>query len=283
VPRRALTVIDPATASPPGRGRLVDDEPRRQDVDLHAPSAIWTKQFGDAFEDQGPVKASDFVGAWLRLDPNLKSPHAHLDAIPDARVYATESCRGSASTGCGGSRPWAGRERDAVRRRHLQLRQRRGAEMRRCGGMAEPAVQDLLAAAEHALPEREVRKAIEALKAQAKRSVAAADDAKAHLGVDRGFFAKDDKTLVVQVAGPSPWLLSLLARAPLVPARMKTLEKKRELAFQGYNSPRTARTSAPRSSPRATATTTRTRPSRRSSSGTRTGGALTRSRPPTSS
>ncbi len=237
-----LTVLDPATGQPaPGAAASWTTSPDGRTWTFALRPAVWTKKFGDAFEDQGPVKASDFVGAWLRLlDPNLKSPHAHLlDAIPDARVYATESRRGSAldrianeleAMGGKGKKTLSGED-------IFNFVNDDGREMRRwCGGMPEPAVQELLRWPQNT-PCQSVKygKAIEALKAQAKKSVAAADDAKAHLGIDRGFFAKDDKTLVVQVAGPSPWLLSLLSRAPLVPARMKTLEKKRELAFQGYN------------------------------------------------
>ncbi len=237
-----LTVLDPTTGQPaPGAAESSTTSPDGKTWTFTLRPAVWTKKFGDGFEDQGPVKASDFVGAWLRLlDPNLKSPHAHLlDCIPDARTYATESRRGSAldrianeleALGGKGKRTLSGEE-------VFNFVNDDDREMRRwCGGLAEPAVQDLLKWPQ-STPCQSMKygKAIEALKAQGKKSVAAADDAKAHLGVDRGFFAKDDRTLVVQVSGPSPWLPSLLARAPLVPARMKTLEKKRELAFTGYN------------------------------------------------
>ncbi len=237
-----LTVLDPAIGQPaPGAAATWTTSPDGRTWTFKLRPAVWTKKFGDGFEDQGPVKASDFVGAWLRLvDPNLKSPHALLlDCIPDARVYATQSRRGSAldriandlkELGGKGQKTLSGDEIfNFVNDQDREM-------LRWCGGMPEPAVQDLLKWPQSTpCQHMKYAKAIEALKAQAKKSVAAADDAKAHLGVDRGFYAKDDTTLVVEVAGPSPWLLSLLARAPLVPARMKTIEKKRELAFTGYN------------------------------------------------
>jgi|GEM_PF-1924693 len=233
-----LTVIDPSTGQPaPGAASSWTTSPDARTWTFTLRPAKWTRKFGEAFEEQGEVKASDFVGSWLRLlDPILRSPHAMiLDGIPDARVYATESRRGAAldriandlkELGGKGQKTLSG---DEV----FTFVNDEDREMRRwCGGMPEPAVQDLLKWPQ-STPCQFLKygKAIEALKAQAKKSVAAADDAKAHLGVDRGFFAKDDKTLVVQVAGHSPWLLSLLARAPLVPARMKWVEKRRTGAF----------------------------------------------------
>ena len=233
-----LTVIDPTTGQPaPGAASAWTTSPDGRTWTFTLRPAKWTRKFGDAFEEQGDVKASDFVGSWLRLlDPTLRSPHAMiLDGIPEARVYATESRRGSAldriaaalvALGGTGKRTLSGEE-------VFNFVNDEDREMRRwCGGLPDSAVQDLLKWPQNT-PCQSVKygKAIEALKAQAKKSVEAADDARAHLGVDRGFYAKDDKTLVVEVAGPSPWLPSLLARAPLVPARMKSVEKKRTGAF----------------------------------------------------
>ncbi len=72
---------------------------------------------------------------------------------------------------------------------------------------------------------------VKVLRAARDAALAAAGDAESHVGVDRGFFASDDQTLVVRVNGPSPWMPSLVARAPLVPVNEKVVTSKRDWAF----------------------------------------------------
>ena len=75
-----------------------------------------------------------------------------------------------------------------------------------------------------------------ALEKEAKASNDAYEEAKAHVGVDRGFFAKDEKTLVVQTTGPAPYLPLLLARTPLAPLNPASVGgNPGVLAFHNYN------------------------------------------------
>lgn len=199
----------------------------------------WTKKFGDGVDAKEEVSAKDFVYAWLRLlDPDTRSPNAHiLDVIPDARVLASESVRGAAldriataiQSGIGkDARTLKGEEVIAF------LDDTTLEPRRWMSSIDSPAAREFLAWKDPNSPYQgaKAKKLLEVLRAESKRSIAATSDARAHLGVDRGFFAKDDKTLVVQVPGPSPWLPSLLARGPLVALRASWLEKKRENAFR---------------------------------------------------
>ena len=102
------------------------------------------------------------------------------------------------------------------------------------GPISDPAVREFLSWKDANTPYQgaKAKKLIEALRAEAKKAVESTAAARAHLGVDRGFYAKDEKTLVIEVPGPSPWLPSLLARGPLVALRSGWVEKKRENAFR---------------------------------------------------
>jgi ABC-type oligopeptide transport system substrate-binding subunit len=204
--------------------------------------AKWSKKAGDAFEDKGPVTAKDFVDSWLRvLDPETASPSATLlDVVPGCRELSFEGIRAThldqignellALTGAGARQSIKG---DDV----ISFLAEDGRNARTwLAPCLDPAVQKLLAwEARNPLVPAEVKKVKNVLDAEAKKARDAHADAESHVGVDRGFWAKDDKTLVVETTGPGPWLPSLVSRAALAPVHVKTVKRQRERAFQNYS------------------------------------------------
>src|SRR5690606_8793361 len=58
-----------------------------------------------------------------------------------------------------------------------------------------------------------------------RRLSAAYDEAKAHLGKDRGVFAKDDHTLVVELTSPTPYFLEITSFYSAMPVPRWVVEK----------------------------------------------------------
>ncbi len=202
-------------------------------------SVKWARQFGKTLDVKEDVTAGDFVAAWNRLlDPDTRSPNAHiLDCIPDAKVLASESVRGAALDRLANevvlrvTKDWKTLKGENV----IEFLTDDALEARRwMASINDPAVREFLGWKDADTPYQGVKakKLVEVLRAESKKSVAATAEAKAHLGIDRGYFAKDDKTLVIQVPGLSPWLPALLARGPLVALRASWLETKREGYFR---------------------------------------------------
>lgn len=198
----------------------------------------WTKQFGKGVEVKDEVSAADFVAAWNRLlDPDTQSPNAHiLDGIPDAKVLAGESVRGASLDKLANeiSARIGKNARTLKGDEVIAFLTDEGLEARRfMASIADPAVLEFLAWKDENTPYQGVKaqKLIAVLRAESKKSVLATTEARAHLGIDRGYYAKDDKTLVIEVPGPSPWLPALLARGPLVALRASWYEMKRENYF----------------------------------------------------
>ena len=184
-----LTVLDPATGQPapgpppPGPRAPTAGRGRSSCAPPSGPRSSATPS-----RTRATSRRSDFVGAWLRLvDPNLKSPHALLlDGIPArGSTHAEPPGLGARPDRDRPRRSWAGRGKKTLSGDEVfNFVNDEDREMRRwCGGLPEPAVPDLLKWPQNT-PCQSVKygKAIEALKAQAKKSVAAADEAKAHLG-----------------------------------------------------------------------------------------------------
>lgn len=235
-----LTTLDPATGEvKPGAAASWTTSPDGRVWTFALRDAVWQRRFGEGFEDRGPVTAHDFVAAWQRLfRPELRSPHRHLlDVLTGVRVLSTE-------------RPKV----DGLDRVITDLLAAIGGEDKKRtlppGAVAE-FLNDRDRNARAWLAELDAKEAVEFLRWPAAQpyqgpramalvkvlrqvqgeAVKAVNEAEARVGVDRGFYAKDDKTLVVEVAGPSPWLPSLLARGPLVPVHRKNVERHRDFAF----------------------------------------------------
>lgn len=235
-----LTVVDPATGEvKPGAATSWSASPDGKTWTFTLRDAKWQKKFGDGFEDKGTVKATDFVFAWRRLlDPGLKSPHVHLlDILDGVKPLSTDKPRG-----------------DALDRIITDLLAAIGGEDKK-KTMAPDEVQSFLMDRDRnvrgwlgELDAKEAREfvkwpanqpfqgpramaLVKVLRAARDAALATAGDAESHVGTDRGFWAADDKTFVVKVSGPSPWLPSLVARAPLVPVNERVVTSKRDWAF----------------------------------------------------
>ena len=205
------------------------------------PGAKWVKAQGG--EEKGDVVAADFVGSWLRLlDPETVSPNGGLlDAIPGCRSALIDGIRGTELDKIsvnllalmGSSKNQSVKGADVVNFVNDVTNQ---LVRKWCAACADPLVQKLLAWQEKdPMVPVKVKDIAAAIDKEAKAARASSEDAKSHVGKDRGFYAKDPQTLVVEVVGVSPWLPSLLARAGLAPVHLKTVERRRELAFQNYN------------------------------------------------
>lgn len=234
-----LTTLDPATGKvKPAAAESWTTSPDGRTWTFKLRPVKWTKQFGKGVDIKEEVAAGDFIASWNRLlDPDTQSASAHLlDAIPDARVIASESVRGAALDRLANA--IAGRigkdARTMTGEEMYGFLTEDGLEARRwMSPIADAAVREFLAWKQDTPYQgAKAKKVIEVLKAEAKKSVVATAEARAHLGIDRGYYAKDDKTLVIEVPGPSPWLPTLLARGPLVPLRASWLESKRENYFR---------------------------------------------------
>ncbi len=235
-----LTVLDPATGEvKPGAATSWTTSPDGRTWTFTLREAQWQKRFGEGCEDKGPVRAGDFVFAWMRLlDPALGSPHLHvLDVLDGVKPLSSDKPRAN-----------------ALDRIITDLLEAIGGEDKK-KTLAPDEVQTFLLDRERNvrgwLGEIDAKEArdfvkwpanqpyqgpravalVKVLRKAQAEALAAAGDAESHVGVDRGFYAKDDKTLVLQVAGPSPWLPTLLARGALAPVHQKTVERQRDFAF----------------------------------------------------
>jgi ABC-type oligopeptide transport system substrate-binding subunit len=235
-----LTVVDPATGElKPGAAASWTTSPDGKRWTFTLRDAKWQKKFGDGFEDKGTVKASDFVFAWMRLlDPALRSPHVHLlDVLTGVKPLSTDKPRANALdrivtdliAAIGGEDKKKTMSPDEVQTFLLD----RDRNVRGWLGdiEAKEAREFVKWPANQPYQGPRAMALVKVLRAARDAALAAAGDAESHVGVDRGFFAPDEKTLVVEVSGPSPWLPSLLARAPLVPVNERVVTSKRDWAF----------------------------------------------------
>lgn len=199
----------------------------------------WQKRFGEEFEEKGPVRAGDVVFAWSRLlDPALKSPHLHLlDALTGVRPLSTDKPRANGLDrvitdlieAVGGEKTPKTLAGSDVETFLLDPDRNAKAWL---GELEVPEAREFLTwSGSKPYPGPKARGLIGALRKAQAEALAAAGDAESHVGIDRGFYAPDDKTVVVETPGPSPWLPSLLARAPLVAVHRKTIERERDRAF----------------------------------------------------
>lgn len=204
--------------------------------------ARWAKRVDGKAQEIGPLTAKDFMDSWLRLlDPeDTKSPNAHvLDVIPEAKVYSTEYTRAvrlgeiaaELKDLLGTNKGISGEDvftfvSDVDRACRLW-----------CGDVKNADIQAFLAwKPKDAMEPAKVKKIAAALEAASKTANDTYQETKTRLKAGQGFVAaKDGRTLVVRTPGYSPWLPSLLARAPLVPVHVATVEKSRRSAFEKYS------------------------------------------------
>ncbi|MBL9088635.1 MAG: hypothetical protein JNM10_15965 [Planctomycetia bacterium] len=235
-----LTTIDPVTGEvKPGAATSWTTSPDGKTWTFTLRDAKWQKKFGEGFEDKGSVKASDFVFAWLRLfDPALASPHVHLlDVLDGVKPLSTDKPRADALdrivtdliAAIGGEDKKKTMSPDEVQTFLLD----RDRNVRGWLGEldAKEAREFVKWPANQPYQGPRAMALVKVLRAAHDAAKAASDDAESHVGVDRGFWAQDDKTFVVRTKGVSPWLPTLVARAPLAPVNQRVVESKRDWAF----------------------------------------------------
>jgi ABC-type oligopeptide transport system substrate-binding subunit len=194
------------------------------------PEAKWT--------DGQPVAASDFVETWRRLlHPETKSPHAHqLDVLQGAKELSRDHELSERLYRL------AGQLKDLVAENRAGLSSDDAITFVNDTGfrtatahMTDPSVVKLHRWKEDDPMTSGVAKAAQAaLEKEAKALRDRYDRANARVGKDQGWFARDERTLVVQTVAPAPYLPRLLSHPSLVPLARKTREARRG-AFDGYN------------------------------------------------
>jgi ABC-type oligopeptide transport system substrate-binding subunit len=202
------------------------------------------KRPGDAkWEEQREVTAKDFVFAWKRLlEPDAVRPKPNsrlLDVIPGCRAVAFDGLRSTSIDAiCSAIKEKLEvGESKTITRDDVQalLGDKEYAVRKWCGGCVDPVIRKFLtwSPRDPMVPAR-AKEILKALAAEVEALRAINEDAKKHVGVDRGFWAKDDRTLVVQTEGAAPWLPSLLSRAALVPLNEELFRTRAKYAFQAY-------------------------------------------------
>jgi oligopeptide transport system substrate-binding protein len=233
-----LTVLDPATGqAKPGAAESWETSADGRTWTFRLRDATWRKGPDASFADAGKVKASDFVYAWLRLlDGATRSPHSHvLDVLPGVTRLSTDRPRYAAlndiatdlEAAVGAAKKTLTGEQVIEFLNNTERNPRRWLRE-----MDAPEAKEFLAWKEKD-PYQAARatKLIAALRAEVNRLIDAVKEAEDHVGRDRSFWAKDDRTFVVQTGGPAPWLPSLLARGPLVPVHGRTVDRRGMDAF----------------------------------------------------
>ena len=211
--------------------------------------AKWFKRTGgkrpsDAqWEEQREVSAKDFVFAWKRLiEPDPVSPKLNarlLDVLPGCRAVSFEGVRSSSIDAvCSAIRQKLGTgETQSIKPDEVQslLGDSDIAARKWCGSCVDPVVRKFLTwnPRDPMVPVR-AKEILKVLDAEVTALRALNEEAKKHVGVDRGFWAKDDRTLVVQTEGLAPWLPSLLSRAATAPLNPEVFSRKAKYAFQAY-------------------------------------------------
>jgi oligopeptide transport system substrate-binding protein len=183
--------------------------------------AVWS--------DGRPVTAGDFVYAWRRLlDPELGSEYAYiLHAVRFARAFSTytghaERLEGPIATAL-----------DALRRDHpdgvdTATWQRFLAEGHVNAALAdarEPVLERVLARRGGRLDPAQLERIGEALGSEARRLRRLAREADLRFGVDAGVFARDERTLVVELEAPTAYFLEITSFYPTFPVPRWAVER----------------------------------------------------------
>jgi oligopeptide transport system substrate-binding protein len=180
------------------------------------------------WSDGRRVTAHDFVYSWRRLlDPERGAEYAYvLHPVRLAKEYNRYAAQADALDG-------------PIRRGFERLRAARaaGVDVRRwrvflaeyhlddaLADTQDPVLREALSWRGGALEPDALERIGEALRRAAARRRQRADYAVQHFGVDRGVFAIDARTLVVELVAPTPYFLDLTAFYPSFPVPRQRVE-----------------------------------------------------------
>ncbi|HEY3255560.1 MAG TPA: peptide ABC transporter substrate-binding protein [Polyangiaceae bacterium] len=185
------------------------------------PDARWS--------DGHPVTAHDFSYAWRRLqEPSLGSEYAYImHMVRFAQAYNTHAGQAEALHG-------------SIQAAVAELLQKYPGSIPAAAALAFSSKQNLDATLKGTPnevlrnfllrpPGDLARAELSALPAQleleSQRRAALYEEAKRHFGIDGGAYAKDDRTLVVELVAPTPYFLELTSFYPLFPVPRWAIER----------------------------------------------------------
>jgi len=185
------------------------------------PNARWS--------DGQPITAQDFCYAWRRLqEPSVGSEYAYImHMVRYAEAYNTHAGQAEALRG---PIPAAVAELlqkypgaiPAAAVLAFSSKQNLNATLK---GTANEVLRDFLLRPVGDLPRAELSALPAQFELEGKRRAALYEEAKLHFGVDGGAYAKDEHTLVVELAAPTPYFLELTSFYPLFPVPRRAIEK----------------------------------------------------------
>ena len=184
---------------------------------------------GARWSDGHPVTAHDFVYSWRRMqEPALGSEYAYImHIVRFAEAYNTHAAQADALQGpivtaldelaakYQGVVPAAAvREFDAKQSLHGVLK-----------GTPNPRLSAFLLRPNGDMSQAELLELRRELKTEGARRRGLHDEAVRHFGVDGGAYAKDDRTLVVELVAPTPYFLELTAFHSFYPVPRWAVER----------------------------------------------------------
>ncbi len=218
-----LTRLDAPSLEPvPGVAESWEITPDGKTYTFHIrPGARWS--------DGHPLTAQDFTYSWRRLqDPSLGAEYAYImQMVRYSEAFNTHEAQASALEGpiatalrdLGRANPGAVPKqavRDFASTQHLD------AVLK---GTPNPALRAFLLRAPGDMTQAELRDLASELAKEGQRRRALFQDARLHFGIDGGVFAKDERTLVVELVAPTPYFLALTAFHPAYPVPRWAIEK----------------------------------------------------------
>jgi len=185
------------------------------------PNARWS--------DGRPITAQDFCFAWRRLqEPSLGSEYAYImHMVRYAQAYNTHSDQAAALQG-----PIQAAARELLQKYPgpipaaavlaFSSKLNLDATLK---GTPNEILRNFLLRPAGDLPHAEFSALPAQFALEGKRRAALFEEARVHFGIDGGAYAKDDRTLVVELLAPTPYFLELTSFYPLSPIPRWAVEK----------------------------------------------------------